>query len=185
MDAGETDYHRNTHSELNGQEFERGSDSPQPHPSNWDVSTISSNESVQLIGDASLSDSTYLDGPTAHLKSTESLVSVTSASKTSERSISLTPPEKNYDLSFGSHLYTTRKFVVGIIIVLSIALSWVGSTQTAKSAYTSTRDFNAPFFMMWFGTSWMIVVFPFSAVLHFGCSGNRKCGWSEWKDFLK
>ena len=184
MDAGETKYHGNPHSQLTGQEFGRGSVSPQPRPSNWDVSTISSNESVKLISGASLSGSTYMDGPTAHLNSIESLVSVTSGSKTSERSISLTPPEKNYNLSLGSHLYTTKKFVVGIIIVLSIALSWVGSTQTAKSAYTG--DFKAAFFMMWFGTSWMIVVFPFSAVLYFGCAfGNRKCGWSEWKDFLK
>lgn len=59
-----------------------------------------------------------------------------------------------------------KKFFVGLIIVWVIAASWVGSTQTAKSAF-STNKFNAPFFSMWYGTAWMIILFPLTAPLHF------------------
>ena len=55
-------------------------------------------------------------------------------------------------------LSSGKKFVFGLVLVCSIACSWVGSTQTAKSAYTN--DFRAPFFSMWFGTAWMIILFP-------------------------
>lgn len=55
-----------------------------------------------------------------------------------------------------------NKLFWGLVIVCLIACSWVGSTQTAKSAYTG--NFKAPFFSMWFGTAWMMVLFPLSAV---------------------
>lgn len=64
-----------------------------------------------------------------------------------------------------SSLSSGRKYLFGLVIVLMIACSWVGSTQTAKSAFTS--DFKAPFFLMWFGTAWMITLFPLSAPLYF------------------
>lgn len=57
----------------------------------------------------------------------------------------------------GFHL-DTRKMVIGVAIVIGIALSWVGSTQFAQSTYSP--EFNAPFFVTWFSTSWMLVVFP-------------------------
>jgi solute carrier family 35 protein F3/4 len=38
----------------------------------------------------------------------------------------------------------------GIFIVVGIAISWVGSTQFAKSTYTSS--FDAPWFVVWFST---------------------------------
>ena len=48
--------------------------------------------------------------------------------------------------------------LIGIAIVVGIAISWVGSTQLAQSTYSA--DFNAPFFIIWFSTAWMLVVFP-------------------------
>ncbi len=63
-----------------------------------------------------------------------------------------------------SSLSNTRKFVIGIVIVIVIAITWVGSTQTAKSTYSGGF---APFFLVWFGTSWMMVVFPLTAPLFF------------------
>ena len=48
--------------------------------------------------------------------------------------------------------------LIGVAIVIGIALSWVGSTQFAQSTYSP--EFNAPFFVTWFSTSWMLVVFP-------------------------
>ena len=57
---------------------------------------------------------------------------------------------------------STRKNILrtlyGVIIVIGIAISWVGSTQFAKSTYTSS--FDAPWFVVWFSTSWMTVCFP-------------------------
>ena len=54
---------------------------------------------------------------------------------------------------------STKKYKTlwGIVIVVGIAISWVGSTQFAKSTYTDT--FNAPWFTVWFSTSW-ISLFP-------------------------
>ena len=48
--------------------------------------------------------------------------------------------------------------LIGVVIVIGIAFSWVGSTQFAQSSYSP--DFNAPFFVSWFSTSWVLVVFP-------------------------
>ncbi len=64
-----------------------------------------------------------------------------------------------------SSLSTGRKFVLGVIIVIVIAFTWVGSTQTAKSTYSG--GFKAPFFLVWFGTAWMMVVFPLTVPLYF------------------
>ena len=64
-----------------------------------------------------------------------------------------------------SSLSTRRKFTIGLIIVAVIATSWVGSTQTAKSSLSG--KFVAPFFLMWFGTAWMMVVFPLTAPIYF------------------
>lgn len=56
------------------------------------------------------------------------------------------------------HHIDTKKMLIGIAIVVGIAISWVGSTQFAQSTYSA--DFNAPFFITWFSTAWMLVVFP-------------------------
>ena len=60
---------------------------------------------------------------------------------------------------------TRKKFLLGLLIVFIIACSWVGSTQTGKSAYSN--NFKAPFFSMWFGTAWMMSLFPLSAPFYF------------------
>ncbi|XP_070534960.1 solute carrier family 35 member F4-like isoform X2 [Ptychodera flava] len=53
---------------------------------------------------------------------------------------------------------TTRKWLLGLFIVIGIAVSWVGSTQFSQSTYSP--NFNGPFFNVWFGTSWMLVCYP-------------------------
>ena len=62
-------------------------------------------------------------------------------------------------------LNTSKKFFFGLFIVVFIALTWVGSTQTAKSTYNPS--FNAPFFMVWFSTSWMVFCYPFLIPFYF------------------
>ena len=39
-----------------------------------------------------------------------------------------------------------------------IVVTWVGSTQSGKETYTN--HFNAPYFTIWFSTSWMILTYP-------------------------
>ena len=38
--------------------------------------------------------------------------------------------------------------------MIGIAVSWVGSSQFTENTYT--KSFNAPSFMMWFSTCWMM-----------------------------
>ena len=52
----------------------------------------------------------------------------------------------------------------GIFIVVGIAISWVGSTQFAKSTYTSS--FDAPWFVVWFSTIWMSLCFPVTSLCY-------------------
>ena len=64
-----------------------------------------------------------------------------------------------------SSLSTRRKFFLGLVIVCLIAISWVGSTQTAKSSFNT--GFSAPFYVMYFSTAWMMLVFPLTLPLFF------------------
>lgn len=50
------------------------------------------------------------------------------------------------------------KIFAGIIIVFLIAVSWTGSTQFAKSTYTPT--FHAPYFLTWYNTCFMTIIYP-------------------------
>lgn len=51
-----------------------------------------------------------------------------------------------------------RKATYGVLIVLGVAVTWVGATQTSKSTYDSS--FQAPFFNMWFSTCWFLLALP-------------------------
>ncbi|XP_072045363.1 solute carrier family 35 member F4-like [Amphiura filiformis] len=50
------------------------------------------------------------------------------------------------------------KTISGLLIVIGIAVSWVGSTQFATSTYSA--DFFAPSFNVWFSTLWISVCYP-------------------------
>lgn len=162
--AGESDAESLLSSQLTGREF--GGSMTQDLPS--------INSSLSLSGS---------QRPTSLLKSNESLASVTSGSKPpSERSnISLTPPAGRR--SQASHLYTKKKLLLGLLIVVLIALSWVGSTQAAKSSF-NRKNFQSPFFVTWFGTGWMIVVFPLSCVLYF-LLNTDKWNWNGVKELWR
>ena len=81
-----------------------------------------------------------------------------------------TTPAKSTIFKGASSLSSRAKLIFGLFIVLVIAMSWVGSTQMGKSAYAG--NFKAPFFLVWFGTCWMIVIFPISVPFYF--LANRK-----------
>ena len=76
-----------------------------------------------------------------------------------------TTPAKSTIFKGASSLSSRAKLIFGLFIVLVIAMSWVGSTQMGKSAYAG--NFKAPFFLVWFGTCWMIVIFPISVPFYF------------------
>lgn len=87
-----------------------------------------------------------------------------------------------FSLNEPSSLSTKRKFLLGLVIVCVIAVSWVGSTQTAKSSFD--KKFAAPFFVMYFGTVWEILVFPLTVPLFFLTrreSCNRQGVIALWK----
>ena len=72
-------------------------------------------------------------------------------------------------------LHTSKKrFFIGLTIVLLIAMTWVGSTQSGKETYTS--HFNAPYFTIWFSTSWMILTYPVCVPLYLWLYGNDLAG---------
>nr|CAB3266245.1 solute carrier family 35 member F3-like [Phallusia mammillata] len=77
---------------------------------------------------------------------------------------------------------TTRKTLIGLVIVILLALSWVGSQQLAQSANT-TSDFNAPFFTTWFSTCWMVLCYPVYC-LFLRISTNRSGFVESIKDSL-
>lgn len=91
------------------------------------------------------------------------------------------PAIQNNHLSLNkpSSLSTKRKFFLGLVIVCVIAISWVGSTQTAKSSFNT--KFAAPFFVMYFGTAWMMLVFPLTLPLFF-LTGKGSLDWGGMKE---
>lgn len=54
---------------------------------------------------------------------------------------------------------TTRKTIIGLVIVVLLAISWVGAQQFAQTA-VQWSNFKAPFFTTWFSTCWMSLCFP-------------------------
>lgn len=64
-----------------------------------------------------------------------------------------------------------RRLTMGVIIVICIALSWVGAVQTTKISYN--EEFSAPMFLVWFGTSWMMTLFPVASAIHFLSAPQR------------
>jgi solute carrier family 35 protein F3/4 len=80
----------------------------------------------------------------------------------------------------GSSLSTLSKFVLGVLIVVLIAATWVGSTQLAKSTYK--EEFRAPFFLVWFGTSWMTFIYPLTVPFYF-IFKRKLPTWKNIKEF--
>ncbi|XP_072038677.1 solute carrier family 35 member F3-like [Amphiura filiformis] len=66
------------------------------------------------------------------------------------------------------------KVVIGLIIVLGIAVSWVSLTQFVKSTYSAT--FDGPFFTIWFTTAWMMVCYPVHIIGAMVLSREKRAG---------
>ena len=70
---------------------------------------------------------------------------------------------------FTYSLETGKKLIFGVLIVIGISFSWVGSSQFTENTYT--KSFRAPAFMMWFSTSWMM--FSYLPVIIYSCIMKR------------
>ncbi|KAF8387281.1 hypothetical protein PRIPAC_76423, partial [Pristionchus pacificus] len=54
-----------------------------------------------------------------------------------------------------------RKLLLSLIVIFGVAIAWIASTRFSKAALiVDPRKFNAPYFMLWWNTNWMITCFP-------------------------
>lgn len=52
---------------------------------------------------------------------------------------------------------TVLKVLGGLLLVLCVSSSWVGTTQLVQLTF---KSFSCPFFVSWFSTNWNILLFP-------------------------
>lgn len=98
---------------------------------------------------------------------------------TSEPSNDVNVNDMSDDVIYEKSLHRSkRKFAIGVTIVWLIAVTWVGSTQSGKETYTS--HFNAPYFTIWFSTSWMIFSYPVCIPVYLWLHGNDLSGMWRW-----
>ncbi|XP_018580548.1 putative thiamine transporter SLC35F3 isoform X1 [Scleropages formosus] len=64
-----------------------------------------------------------------------------------------------------------RKALWGVVMVICVCSSWAGSTQLAKLTF---KQFDAPFTLTWFATTWNCLFFPLYYVGHLCKSPERQ-----------
>lgn len=64
-----------------------------------------------------------------------------------------------------------RKALWGVVMVICVCSSWAGSTQLAKLTF---KQFDAPFTLTWFATSWNCLFFPLYYIGHMCKSPERQ-----------
>lgn len=64
-----------------------------------------------------------------------------------------------------------RKALWGVAMVMCVCSSWAGSTQLAKLTF---KQFDAPFTLTWFATSWNCLFFPLYYIGHLCKSPERQ-----------
>ncbi|GMR33189.1 hypothetical protein PMAYCL1PPCAC_03384, partial [Pristionchus mayeri] len=54
-----------------------------------------------------------------------------------------------------------RKLLLSLLVIFGVAIAWISSTRFSKAALVvDPHKFNAPYFMLWWNTNWMITCFP-------------------------
>uniref|UniRef100_A0A4W5LAI4 Solute carrier family 35 member F3b n=1 Tax=Hucho hucho TaxID=62062 RepID=A0A4W5LAI4_9TELE len=64
-----------------------------------------------------------------------------------------------------------RKALWGVAMVMCVCSSWAGSTQLAKLTF---KQFDAPFTLTWFATTWNCLFFPLYYIGHLCKSPERQ-----------
>lgn len=80
------------------------------------------------------------------------------------------------DISIESRSYqtcanTALKVLGGLLMVLCVSSSWVGTTQVVKLTFQS---FSCPFFISWFSSNWNILFFPIYYSGHVFTTGEKQ-----------
>ena len=90
----------------------------------------------------------------------------------SEEEVQSIKNQKKDTLRVTYRLETGKKLIFGVLIVIGISVSWVGSSQFTENTYT--KSFHAPAFMMWFSTSWMMLSYLPVIISSFIMKGSIK-----------
>ncbi|XP_048865480.1 putative thiamine transporter SLC35F3 isoform X3 [Brienomyrus brachyistius] len=75
-----------------------------------------------------------------------------------------------------------RKALWGVVMVMCVCSSWAGSTQLAKLTF---RQFDAPFTLTWFATTWNCLFFPLYYVGHLCKSTERQTPKQRFRECCK
>nr|XP_005898845.1 PREDICTED: solute carrier family 35 member F4 [Bos mutus] len=67
----------------------------------------------------------------------------------------------------------------GLLIILSVSSSWVGTTQIVKITY---KNFYCPFFMTWFSTNWNIMFFPVYYSGHLATAQEKQSPMKKFRE---
>ena len=65
-----------------------------------------------------------------------------------------------------------RKLVAGVALMVVGAVCWVGTTQAARRTY-QRPNYYAPFFLVYFCTSWLLIFYPLYLAIRFACAKGK------------
>ncbi|XP_023149481.2 solute carrier family 35 member F4 isoform X1 [Amphiprion ocellaris] len=77
---------------------------------------------------------------------------------------------------------TALKVLGGLLVVLCVSSSWVGTTQVVKLTFQS---FSCPFFISWFSSNWNILFFPIYYSLHVVTTREKQTPIQKFRECSK
>ncbi|KAK5614452.1 hypothetical protein CRENBAI_024365 [Crenichthys baileyi] len=77
---------------------------------------------------------------------------------------------------------TALKVLGGLLMVLCVSSSWVGTTQVVKLTFQS---FSCPFFISWFSSNWNILFFPIYYSGHVFTTGEKQTPIQKFRECSK
>ncbi|PWA16447.1 hypothetical protein CCH79_00004497 [Gambusia affinis] len=97
------------------------------------------------------------------------------------------PETPGSDISIETRSYqtcanTVLKVLGGLLMVLCVSSSWVGTTQVVKLTFQS---FSCPFFISWFSSNWNILFFPIYYSGHVFTTGEKQTPIQKFRECSK
>ncbi|XP_047249090.1 solute carrier family 35 member F4 isoform X3 [Girardinichthys multiradiatus] len=84
--------------------------------------------------------------------------------------------------SYNTCASTALKVLGGLLLVLCVSSSWVGTTQVVKLTFQS---FSCPFFISWFSSNWNILFFPIYYSGHVFTTGEKQTPIQKFRECSK
>ncbi|KAK7904714.1 hypothetical protein WMY93_017321 [Mugilogobius chulae] len=84
--------------------------------------------------------------------------------------------------SYQTCTLTLLKVLGGLLVVLCISSSWVGTTQVIKLTFHS---FSCPFFISWFSSNWNILFFPIYYSVHVLTTRDKQTPIQKFRECSK